>query len=94
MTRPVSGSARRDAGPASVAPAGAGVASTGDRLPPRRPRTRPPGRVARAATGVATRVGPSGARLALLAAGETVIGGQVARRRRSIGGLGGHGERT
>ncbi|RIJ54815.1 phosphatidic acid phosphatase, partial [Clavibacter phaseoli] len=32
MTRPASGSARRDAGPASAAPTG--LASTGDRLPP------------------------------------------------------------
>ncbi|MBF4624541.1 phosphatase PAP2 family protein [Clavibacter sp. VKM Ac-2872] len=52
-----------------------GIASTGDRLPPRRrpDRTRPPGRVTRAATGVATRVGPTGTFAAFLVLGLLVI---------------------
>jgi membrane-associated phospholipid phosphatase len=52
---------------------GTGIAPTGDRLPPRRPRTRPPGRVARTATGVATRIGPTGAFAAFLALGLLVM---------------------
>jgi membrane-associated phospholipid phosphatase len=54
-------------------PAGSGVAASGDRLPPRRARTRPPGRVVRTATGVATRVGPTGAFAAFLVLGLLVI---------------------
>ncbi|WP_394337548.1 phosphatase PAP2 family protein, partial [Clavibacter michiganensis] len=48
---------------------------TGDRLPSRRrpARARRPGRVARAATGVATRVGPSGTFAAFLVLGLLVI---------------------
>ncbi|WP_435079207.1 phosphatase PAP2 family protein [Clavibacter michiganensis] len=60
---------------ASDRPLPDGIASTGDRLPPRRrpDRTRPPGRVARAATGVATRVGPTGTFAAFLILGLLVI---------------------
>jgi membrane-associated phospholipid phosphatase len=54
-------------------PAGSGVTATGDRLPPRRPRTRLPGRVVRTATGVATRIGPTGAFAAFLVLGLLVI---------------------
>ncbi|MFT2705872.1 phosphatase PAP2 family protein [Clavibacter zhangzhiyongii] len=49
------------------------LAPTGDRLPARRPRTRPPGRVPRAAAGIATRVGPTGAFAAVLVLGLLVI---------------------
>jgi len=48
-------------------------APAGDRLPARRARTRPPGRIRRAATGVATRVGPTGAFAASLVLGLLVI---------------------
>ncbi|OUE09428.1 phosphatidylglycerophosphatase B [Clavibacter michiganensis] len=46
---------------------------SGDRLPARRGRDRPPGRVVGAATGVARRVGPSGTFAAVLALGLLVM---------------------